>query len=96
MTVSVLFLFLTVPWVGLQCVIAAFPGQICLLMRRSRKFFFGGGGPTLTDFSGVWGNFLLVDEGRPQDLNATLSRPSSARQRNADDGPTLNAGLAAL
>ena len=25
MTVSVLWLFLTVPWVGLQCVIVAFP-----------------------------------------------------------------------
>ena len=30
-TVVVLCLFLTVPWIGLQCVIAAFPGDIHLL-----------------------------------------------------------------
>ena len=28
MAVSVLCLFLTVPWIGLQCVIAAFPDHI--------------------------------------------------------------------
>ena len=28
MTVSVLWLFLTLPWVGLQCVIVLFPGHI--------------------------------------------------------------------
>ena len=32
MTVSVLCLFLTVPWVGLQCVIVAFPGHTHLLL----------------------------------------------------------------
>ena len=31
LTVSVLCLFLTVPWVGLQCVIVAFPGHTHLL-----------------------------------------------------------------
>ena len=31
MTVSVLWLFLTVPWVGLQCVIVVFPDHTPLL-----------------------------------------------------------------
>ena len=39
--------------------------------------------------------FFLVDEGI-EDPNTTINRPSSARQRNADDGPTLNAGLVAV
>ena len=41
---------------------------------------------------------FFLYEGR-DDLNTTISGPSSARQRNAkknDDGPTLNAGLKAL
>ena len=58
---------------------------------------FVRGGPTLT-------TSFLVDEWR-EDPSTTISGPSSARQRNAihlmefcwhaDDGPTLNAGLAA-
>ena len=36
MTVSVRFLFLTVPWVGLQCVVDAFPGHICLLSQNDK------------------------------------------------------------
>ena len=48
--------------------------------------------------------FISFNE-RRNDLNATKSGPSSARQRNAiqmvfrwraDDGPTLNSGLVAL
>ena len=35
MTVSVLWLFLTVPWVGLQCVIVAFPDHTHLLFIRT-------------------------------------------------------------
>ena len=30
-TINVLWLFLTVPWVGLQCVIVVFPGHTVLL-----------------------------------------------------------------
>ena len=38
MTVSVLFLFLTVPWVGLHViVIAAFPVHICLILSHNAK-----------------------------------------------------------
>ena len=32
MTVGVLWLFLMVPWVGLQCVIVVFPGHTRLLL----------------------------------------------------------------
>ena len=48
---------------------------------------------------------FLVDKGREDPPNSTISGPSVARQRNAnkmafhwraDDGPTLNAGLADL
>ena len=48
--------------------------------------------------------FFLIDKGR-EDPNTTISGPSSARQRNANemafrwcagDGPALNAGLVAL
>ena len=57
---------------------------------------FVRGGPTLTFF-------FIVDEGW-EDPNTTISGPSSARQRNAiymafrwrANGPTLNAGSAAL
>ena len=35
MTVSVLWLFLTVPWVGMQFVIVVFPGHTCLLFTIS-------------------------------------------------------------
>ena len=61
-------------------------------MRGSRKF--PRGGPT----------FSLVDE-RSDDPNTTKSGPSSTHLQNAikmefcwraDDGPTLNAGLAAF
>ena len=63
---------------------------------------FVSGGPNLT----VFFCFVLVDEGR-EDPSTTISGPSSAigppakrhymafRWR-ADDGPALNAGLAAL
>ena len=44
--------------------------------------------PTLTTF------VFKVDEGR-EDPSPTLSGPSSARQRNANECPTLNAGFAA-
>ena len=63
-------------------------------MRRSRKFCQRG-----SNF-----DFFLFDEGR-KDPNTTISGPSMAGQRNAvqiafrwqaDDGPTLNAGLVAL
>ena len=36
LTVSVLWLFLTVPWVGLRCVMVVFPGQAYLLLALSR------------------------------------------------------------
>ena len=64
-------------------------------MRGSRKFYQRGS---------KFDNVFFVDEWR-KDLNITISGPSSARQRNAfemaflwraDDGPTLNAGSAAL
>ena len=32
MVVSILCLFLTMPWVGLQCVIVEFPGQIYYIL----------------------------------------------------------------
>ena len=32
-TVTVLCLFLTMPWVGMQCVIVTFPGHTYLLFR---------------------------------------------------------------
>ena len=34
-TVNVLLLFLTVPWLGLQCVIVVFPDHTNLLLERS-------------------------------------------------------------
>ena len=43
-------------------------------------------GPTLTTF------LFSVDE-RREDPHTNESGPSSARQRNADDGPILNAGF---
>ena len=64
-------------------------------MRRSRKFNQRGSNFDV---------FFLFDEGR-KDPNTTISGPSMASQRNAvqivfrwqaDDGPTLNAGLVAL
>ena len=63
-------------------------------MRGSRKFRQRG-----SNF-----DIFLVDEGR-KDPNTTISGQLSSHQRNtilmafcwrADDGPTLNAGLAAL
>ena len=48
-------------------------------MRGSKKFVRGG--PTL--FWGEGGCFTLVDEGRKDPNNITISGPSSARQRNA-------------
>ena len=70
-------------------------------MRRSRKFCQRG-----STFDNVFfmGFFFLVDEGI-EDPITTINGPSSARQGNAiemafrwqaDDGPTLNAGLVAL
>ena len=65
-------------------------------VRGSRKFCQRG-----SNFDNV---FFLIYEGK-DDLNTTISRASSARQRNvilmafrwrADGGPTLNAGLVAL
>ena len=35
--INVLWLFLTVPWVGLQCVIVVFPDHTHLLFDKSRK-----------------------------------------------------------
>ena len=35
--INVLWLFLTVPWVGLQCVIVVFPDYTHLLFDKSRK-----------------------------------------------------------
>ena len=76
-----------------------------IFMRGSRKFCQGD--PTLTGFFFVFIYLFilyLVAEGR-EDPNTTIRGRSSARQRNAiymefrwcaDDGPTLNAGLAAL
>ena len=64
-------------------------------MRGSRKFYQRGS---------KFDNVFFVDEWR-KDQNTTISGPSSARQRKAndmtflwraDDGPTLNAGLVAL
>ena len=53
-------------------------------MRRTRRIVRGGA---------TRKKFFLVEEGR-EDPNITISRQSSARQRNAswraDDGPTLN------
>ena len=52
----------------------------------------------------IFDNVFLAVKGR-EDPNSTISGPSSVRQRNAnkmafhwraDDGPTLNAGLADL
>ena len=40
MTVCVLWLFLTVPWVGLQCVIVVFPDHTHLLVFFFCCFFF--------------------------------------------------------
>ena len=40
--------------------------------------------------------FFLVGEGRTEDPYNTKSGPSSARQRNADDSPTMNVGLVVL
>ena len=37
-TISVLWLFFTVPWVGLQCVIVVFPGHTHLLFNRLGGF----------------------------------------------------------
>ena len=65
---------------------------------------FVRGGPTLTGFfCVVFCLFFLVDEGR-EDQNTTLAghRPASGTPLNgffrceADDGPTLKAGLVAL
>ena len=42
MTVSVLWLFLTVPWVGLQCVIVVFPDHTHLLFCGSVKLVLSG------------------------------------------------------
>ena len=41
MTISVLWPFLAVPWVGLQCVIVVFPDHTHYFFFF---FFFGGGG----------------------------------------------------
>ena len=38
-TVNVLWLFLTVPWVSLQCVIVVFPDQTHLLFGKCHKAF---------------------------------------------------------
>ena len=40
-TINVLCLFLTVPWVGLRCVIVVFPDQIHLLFCECVKFLDG-------------------------------------------------------
>ena len=39
-TINVLWLFLTVPWVGLQCVILVFPDHIQLLFPTNFPTFF--------------------------------------------------------
>ena len=36
-TINVLWLFLTVPWAGLQCVIVVFPDHTHLLFDKSQK-----------------------------------------------------------
>ena len=70
-----------------------------IFMRGSRKFYQRG-----SKFDNVFFFFFFVVEWR-KDQNTTISGPSSARQGKAielaflwraDDGPTLNAGLAAL
>ena len=37
-TINVLLLFLTVPWIGLKCVIVVFPDHINLLFSMTRKY----------------------------------------------------------
>ena len=66
-TIIVLWLFLTVPWVGLQCVIVLFSDHTC-----ADPESFARGGPTLTSF---------FDEGK-EDPNSTKSGPPSTHQQN--------------
>ena len=37
-TINVLWLFLTVPWIGLQCVIVVFPDHTHLLINNQKYF----------------------------------------------------------
>ena len=69
------------------------------ILRGSIKFC-----QRVSDFDVFFCFFFLVDEGR-DNPNATISGPTSARQRNAfemafrcrtNDGPTFNAGLVTL
>ena len=66
-TIKVLWLFLTVPWVGIQCVIVLFSDHTC-----ADPESFAKGGPTLT---------IFFDEGK-EDPSSTKSGPPSARQQN--------------
>ena len=62
-------------------------------MRGSRKFWFCQRRSNFHVFFFFWGGGGGVDEGR-NDQDATTSGPSLARQ--ADNGPTLNAGFVVL
>ena len=62
---------------------------MCLMLDQ----FLWGHSSRVCDIS--CSSLFLVDEGREYP-NTTISEPSLAHQRNADDGPTLNAGLKAL
>ena len=71
----------------------------------SRRFCQGVGVEEGSNYDNVFSSFsILVDKGR-EDANATKSRSSTARQRNAikmacrwraDDGPIFKAGLVDL
>ena len=58
-TINVLWLFLTVPWVGLQCVIVVFPGHTHLLFGRpyiskSQGHCSSGSEDSLKGFYHIW------------------------------------------
>ena len=56
-TVNVWWLFLTVPWVGLQCVNVVFPDHthlLFLLQKRNIKFLLHNMGYPSTSFNLMW------------------------------------------
>ena len=74
----------------------------CGILSGSSQYAFAD--PDNLCQSSTFDNVFLVEEGR-EDLNTTISGPTSVHQRNAiqtafrwrvHDGPTLNTGLVAL
>ena len=54
MAFCILYLFLTAPWVGLQCVTMALSGHSHLLLIKQKETIMEGSGEKQADIESIW------------------------------------------